>query len=301
MPIALEIAKVLVRSLDVGEKEVSWTLPSTTIDVLDYTFQILRSESPRGPFEPVTEEFVDRYIFIDRSVPVGDKFRQLWYLVRIRRRDNQEFVDSEPVTHEADPDLHALYIRRSQQTLFTQAVGRACWLFKRRTFGTRCTSCWDPVLKKQTRSGCLDCFDTGFLRGFLNPIEVWVQIDPAGKSKTLRAEQLKDDQLTSARMTFFPPVSPGDVLVELENKRWTVTRVTLSERLRAPIKQELVLRAIDDTDIEYKLPINLDTALRDIQASPGRMFVHAADLEAAISEQTPNIFAIYTRFPRGNQ
>lgn len=301
MPIALEIAKVLVRSLDIGEKEVSWTLPSTNIDVLDYSFQILRSESPRGPFEPVTEEFVDRYIFIDRGVPVGDKFRQLWYLVRIRRRDNQEFSDSDPVTHEADTDLHAQYIRRSQQTLFTQAVGRACWLFKRRTFGTRCTSCWDPRLKKQTRSGCLDCFDTGFLRGFLNPIEIWVQIDPAGKSKTLRAEQLKDDQLTSARMTFFPPVSPGDVLVELENKRWTVTRVTLSERLRAPIKQELVLRAIDDTDIEYKLPINLDTALRDIQASPGRMFVHASDLEAAISEQTPNVFAIYTRFPRGNQ
>lgn len=301
MPVALTLGKLLVRSLDVDAKEMSWTLPTTTLDVLDYTFQLFRSESPRGPFEPVTEEFVDRYIFVDRAVPIGDKFRQLWYRLRIRNRVTQEFTDSDPVTQEAEADITALYIRRSQQTLFTQIVGRSCWLFKKRTFGTRCTSCWDSVLKKQTRAACLDCFDTGYLRGYLNPIEVWVQIDPAGKAKQPRAEQATDEVMTSARMTFFPPVSPGDVLVELENKRWVVSRVTLSERLRAPIKQELVLRALEDKDIEYKLPINLDVAIRDVQASPGRMFVNASDLEAAVREQTPNIFALYQRFPRGNE
>ncbi len=295
----LPIEKLQVRSLDVDSNEVTWEVASPTHeDALDYTFQILRSESPEGPFEAITQAFEERYIFVDRRLPAGDKFRQIWYRLRVTHKATTEVVDFGPVTRQAEPDLIANYIRRMELTLFTQATGRLCWLFKRRSFGARCPSCWDSVTNKKLKSSCMTCYQTGFLRGYLNPIEVWVQIDPAAKAQQNNSQQVDQQTGTTARMSFYPNVVPGDVLVEAENKRWRVVKMTLSERLRSPIKQELVLIQINDTDIEYRLPIHLDEALRDIQPSPPRMYTNPTDLQNSIDERIPDIFANYRTYPR---
>jgi hypothetical protein len=296
---ALPVDRLRVRTLDVDRNEVTWEVNDTQEDALDYTFQVLRSESPEGPFEPITQTFEDRYIFVDSRVPGGDKFRQLWYKLRVTRKRDNNITDHGPVAREPEADLIAQAIRKQEQTLFTQATGRLCWLFKRRSFGARCPSCYDRKTGKRTRSGCLTCYDTGFLRGYHNPIEVWVQIDPPAKAQQNNPQQIGQVVMSSARMTFYPSVAPQDVLVEAENVRWRIDRITRSERLRAPIKQELVMFQINDTDIEYKLPLNLDEALKDIQPSPPRMFTNPTDIFSAIDEQTPDVFANYLTRPRG--
>lgn len=293
----LPIRALKVRSLTAGRQEVTWEVEATDIDVWDYTLQVLRSESPEGPYEPVTGTFEDRYIFVDSRVPTGHKFRQLWYKLRTTHKATTIVTDVGPVTHEADPDLVAEFIRKSEQTLLTQVIGRKCWLFKRRTFGTRCHSCYDRIMGKRTRANCPDCYDTGFLRGYWDPIEVWVQIDPPQEAKQNHAQQIEQEVYSSGRLTFYPNVTHGDVIVEAENKRWRVVRVTESQRLRAPVKQELVLRQIQENDIEYSLPLNTDEALKDIQPSPPRMFTSPTDLQGAIERQTPNIFANYPTYP----
>ena len=45
------------------------------------------------------------------------------------------------------------------------------------------------------------------------------------------------------------------------------------------------------------MPINLTRALRDVQASPPRMFSNPQNLDAIIDERTPNVFAIYETDP----
>lgn len=297
MPVALKIERLRVRSLDTSTQEVTWETPASDVDVLDYTFQVFRSESGEGPFDPITQEFEDRFIFVDRRVPTAYKFRQFWYKLRVKHKASGDTADFGPIIQEAEPDLIAQAIRRLEQTAFTQVIGRLCWLFPRRTFGTRCRNCWDPKLSAKKRANCESCYDTGFIRGYLNPIEVWVQIDPVSKAVQLQQFQKDTQQLTTARMTFYPVVKPGDVLTELENQRWRVVGVTLSERLRAPIKQELTLRAIMPTDIEYKLPLNLQVPLRDVQVSPGRMYTNPAGLGNTEDELMPNVFAYYPTLP----
>lgn len=284
---------VVVRSLDVDRAEVTWEIEDTQADVYSYDIQVFRSESPEGPFEPVSPTFVDRYIFVDGRAPFGNRFRQLWYKVRVTHRGSGEFTETKPVTHEAAPSLDAQYIRRNEMTAFIHVIGRACWVFKKRTFGPRCPSCWDSEMHKRTRARCLECFDTGFLRGYMDPIEVWVQVDPHAKSKQNQAQQVSQLTTTTARLSFYPNISPGDILVEAENKRWRVVHVMQTERLRAPIKQELSLHAIEPSDVEFRLPINLDRALRDIQPSPPRMFTNPTTLDAALLERVPNAFANY--------
>jgi hypothetical protein len=152
-------------------------------------------------------------------------------------------------------------------------------------------------MQKRTADRCLDCFGTGILRGYHNPMEVWVQIDPSTKMQQNNAQQIAQFVTSAARMSFYPDVKPGDVLIELENKRWRVQSVTLSERLRAPVKQELVIRQIEDKDIEFKLPLRLDKALRDIQPSPTRMYENATDIHSAIANRTSDIFEAFMTYP----
>lgn len=294
----LPIDKLRVRSLDVDRKEFTWEVNDTQEDVLDYTFQVLRSESPEGPFDPICDTFTDRYIFVDARVPSGDKFRQLWYRLKVVHKASLEEWISPSVTQEAEPSLDAQFIRRSEMTLLTSVIGRLCWLFKIRSFGARCPSCWDPTSHKRTRANCLDCFDTGFLRGYHSPIEVWLQIDPPAKTKQNNAQQIDQQTVTSARTSFYPNINPGDIFVEAENKRWRVLAVSTSERLRAPIKQELQMRMVATTDIEYRLPVKLEEALKDIQPSPPKMFTNPTDLNSYIDERVPHIFANYPTYPR---
>lgn len=293
----LALEKLRVRSLDVDRIEVTWELGQTYEDPRDYSIQISRSESPAGPFDPITAAFEDRYIFVDARIPQGDKFRQLWYRLRVTHKASSTYVDYGPATLEAEPDLVASYIRRSEMTLFTQAIGRLCWLFKRRTFGPRCPSCYDRTTGKKLRANCPSCFGTSFLRGFHDPMEVWIQIDPPAKAQQNQPQQAAQHVSTRARMSFYPNVVPGDVVVEAENKRWVTLTVEQSERLRAPIQQTLTMKQIEPTDIEYALPINLDRALRDIQPSPPRMFSNPMTLQAEIDERTPNVFANYETYP----
>lgn len=294
----LGITKLRVRTLDIGRREVSWEAGGYA-DPQDFTLQVWRSESGSGPFDPASPEFVDRYLFVDTNIPVGDKFRQLWYRVRATHKATGAIEDSEISTLEPAPGLEALYIRRSQQVGLTQVLGRQVWLFKRRTFGMRCPGCFDRDLQKVTRSGCISCYGTGFLRGFHNPIEVWMQIDPASKPSDMTPNQKMQAVVTTARMSFYPTLAPGDVVVEFENKRWRVLPgVTQTERLRAVVHQECSMRQLEETDIEYKLPVNVDEALRDIQPSPGRMFTLPTDVNSAIEERTPNVFANYATYPR---
>lgn len=290
----LEVTRFVVRSLDVRRRELSWEIADTYADPRDFTLQVLRSESPEGPFDPVSPEFEDRYLFVDADIPVGDHHRVLWYKLRITAKATNTVTETEVAAVEPEADLAAQYIRRVQMTGLTQVFGRQVWFFKKRTFGMRCPSCFDRDTGQRTRSMCLSCYDTGFLRGYMDPIEVWMQIDPTPKNHEVRDMQTVQVNVATARMGFYPNVSPGDVVVEAENKRWRVMPgVQRSERLRAVVHQELTMRQIQEGDIEYKLPINLDRALRDVQPSPGRMFTMPNDLNSAVDERVPNIFAYY--------
>lgn len=292
----LIIRRLVVRSLDVESKELTWELGEGTADGLDYTIEILRSESPSGPYDVVSPPFEDRYIFVDRRIPIGAKYVLLHYKLRVTNKVTGEVEEVGPATQTASADLMADNMRRLEMIYFTQVVGRACWLFKKRTFGPRCRNCWDSTLQKRTVDRCLDCFGTGVLRGYHNPIEVWVQIDPSTKMQQNNAQQIAEFVSTAARLSFYPNVNPGDVLVEAENRRWRVQSVTLSERLRAPIKQELVMRQIEEKDLEFRLPIKIEKALRDIQPSPVRMFENATDVNASIDNRLDHVFDGYMTY-----
>jgi hypothetical protein len=290
MPIAIKVKDFKVRSLDLDFNELSWALVDTQEDVLAYTFQVLRSESPMGPFAAISVPFSDRYLFIDNAILIGDKWRKYYYRLLITNLLTNEIAETPAVVKEPEADLIALEIRRHQQILFREFAGRKVWLLPSRQSGQRC-ECWAPRLGQRTRSGCALCFDTGYVRGYYNPIEAWGQIAPAPKANQVSNVGAMQQTNTTGLFPYYPPFKPDDVLVELENRRWKVGTVTCTEKARAVVHQELTLHEIPPSDIEYSIPLVLDTAMKDLWATPPRNFSNPQNLAAASDDR--GIFDIY--------
>ena len=294
----LTVTGLKVRSLDVDFLEISWKIEDTHLDVLDFTFQVLRSESANGPWEEMTPPFSDQYLFFDRISHPFHNARLLHYLLRVTNRITGEAIDVGPASQQAEPDLIGREIRRHMNLLFREFTGRRCWILPVRTFGQRCT-CWNSTLQKRTRSGCRLCYDTGFVRGYHYPIETFIQIDPgANQAEQNQATGPTQQMNTTARLSEIGIVKPRDLLIEPENRRWRVTTINQTEQVRSPVHLELTIHQIPSSDIEYAIELKLDRALRDLVLSPSRNFTNPQNLDNFEQDEIPGIFSLYpTTYP----
>lgn len=298
MGIPLKIREFYVRSLDIDLNSLTWELVDTSEDVLDYSFQVQRSEGAAGPFSNISEPFQDKYSFVDNILRTGHRWRKYFYQLlctNIQTSETRTFggPDGLPVTQDPDPDLIALELRRHMQLLFREFAGRRCWVLPVRTFGQRC-SCWNQTLRQKTRSGCQLCYDTSFVRGYFSPIESWVQMDPSPKTEQNTNVGAQQQSNTTARMAYFPPLKPRDILVEPENRRWRVVQVNQTEQGRAAVHQEVQLHEVPPKDIEFAVPLVLQEALSDLWLNPSRNYYNPQNLEAFMDAEIPSIYSLYT-------
>lgn len=294
MGFSFEPSAVVVRSLDVDFHELTWEVENQSLDPYDFTFQVLRSESPEGPFEPISVPFQDQYRFIDNVLQTAHRWRVYHYKLRVTHRPDGEQRDFGPYSGLPEPDLIAMEVRRHIELLMQEFAGRRMWVLPVRTFGQRC-DCWSHALQRRTRSGCRRCFDTGFVRGYWAPIEIWGQIDPSPKTNQVLNVGSTQQSNTTGRMGHYPGLKPDDVIVEAENRRWKVSKVGSTEKGRATLHQELELREIQAKDIEFTIPLEMDRALKDLFITPARNFSNPHTLEAAERDVVDNLFGYYAQ------
>lgn len=296
----IRFTKIRVRSLDIDNREVSWEIEDTQEDTLDYTFQVFRSESVAGPWEQISVPFRDRYFFIDRAVPGFHFSRQLQYKVVAKHRVSNETTESEVADIQADADLVTLEVRRHLRVLMREFIGRRTWLLPVRTFGQRCV-CWDARRQKSNRDGCPSCYGTGFLRGYLAPVELWMQFDTGGAmGEQTTGVGAQQQQNTTARIPYFGPIKPRDILIEGENLRWRVVSVNQTEHVRSPVQYELQLHLIPNMDIEYKYKLPLEEDLKDLYLSPPRNFTNPQNVDSVGDAELPDFLTLFpTTYTKG--
>ena len=298
MSCALEVRNIRVRSLSVDYNEVSWEIVPTAEDVLDYTFQVFRSEAAMGPFSEVSNAFEDRYLFVDNVVKALHRHRQYHYQIRVTYKPSGEYTDFGPALMGQDEDLIARELRSHIGLLMQEFIGERCWLLPVRTFGQRCPSCWSVSLNKKHRSGCRTCYDTGFIRGYMHPIETWVSIDPTAATEQFTNVGKTQQNNTTARMPYFPPLKPGDLLVSAaDNARHKVVQVSSTKHVGTPIHQEVQLHEVPQSAIEYAIPLQLAEPLKNMFLKPARNFTNPQQLEAVDDTTTAGIFSIYSVRP----
>jgi hypothetical protein len=291
--IAIELEEIRVRSLDVDFHELTWKVATTNEDLFDYTFQILRSEGPEGPFDAISPEMSDQYIYIDNFILAFDAYRQLYYKIRVKNKQTGETKEVGPVAKGPQADLVAQELRKHMNLLFREFIGRRCWVFPVRTFGQRCANCWDDSLQKRTVSGCLSCYETGFSFGYLRPIEAWISFDPSPKAEQHTSVGPLQQTDTTARMGYWPPLRPKDLIIEPENLRWRVATVTTTQQVRVPVHQEVGLHRIPSSDIEYRIEFETEQALRDMWLSPARNQTNPHSIDSFKDEEFHKVTQLY--------
>jgi hypothetical protein len=260
--ITLDNVKVNCRDLDY--LSITWQVARTVEDLLSYTFQISRSEATEGPYEPITAEFSDRYEFRDYIAPRKHEWRLFHYKIKIKNVETGETFEYGPVTANARPPLDALEIMRLEEVLFREFVGRPCLLVPIRTFGQTCPQCYDSVTGRVTLSNCPMCYTTGYTGGYLNPTVIYLQIDPSARMQQSNPPMTQQHSMTTGRCSAATYIKPKDIVLEEGGRRWRVSAVSVTERLRFPVRQELQLTAIPIGDVEY----GLDIAWPDVPTSP---------------------------------
>lgn len=281
----INVKSISIRSFDLDHLDIFWEIDalaspsqeSKPHEIWDYDFYVLRSEAPMGPWDVISEPLRDTYSFRDMRISLLSRYRRYYYQVRVVHRPSEEKKDFGPSAHDAPPpDLIAAEVIRQEDVYFREFVGRRCILYPVRTFGPACI-CYDFSIGRKTRANHQPCYGTGWLGGYLQPFEAFVQIDPSPKGPQPSSVGDLGRVDTTARMISFPPVKSKDILIESENRRWRVVTVSGTERLRSVVRQELQLHEITKGDVEYALPVKADP--RTFQPSAERNFTNPQNVE----------------------
>lgn len=239
---------------------IQWRWDPQGTDPLTVELQVLRSESPSGPFDLLDiVDPVSTFSYFDYFSPRRPFGRPTYYkLVAVLRSNGDVVGESSAFSGGASLSLDALWIIEQQRILLEGVNGHrpikgipgGVAIYKIRNFGTRCGVCVDPVTGRINLSNCLTCNGTGKVGGYYNPVNVGMNISQYDTSIVLTNINKSEDSSTVAYMNNYPIMYPGDMLVEPSEKHWRVTRIQLRERYRVTVRQVLYINQLNPDDIE---------------------------------------------------
>lgn len=288
----ISITKLVVRTYDIDHLDIFWEIPEVTEEIEGYDFFVLRSvDGPAGPFDIIAGPFYNTFNFRDPGVHQLHRWRNYYYKIRVTHRATQTTQEFGPEWLRAEPDRLGLEFQRRQNLLLQEFNGRLAFLFPALTFGQRCGNCWDVgpkgnTIGRATHQNCQSCFDTTFVGGFATPIAFFVQFDPAPKAVQRTDFEEHQFSATTARTSAFPPIKAKDMIIEAENKRWLVNKVSGTEKLRSAVRQELELWELAKDDIKFKVPVDFDLLA---QHSPKRTMTRPMSLQSELAQPVPDL------------
>jgi hypothetical protein len=254
----LIVKNIRVQSFSLKFLQISWEIDPTAEDIYSYKFDVYRSESEEGGYDQLNQTpLVDEYDFRDIQVNLLAKEKDVYYIIRATNTLNNEYKEYGPVKYTPEQDLIAEEISRRHILTLRQFTGRKCLIYRVRTFGTRC-GCFDPILGKITKASCETCYSTGWVKGYLRPMQVYINI--TAPSRDLLETMMGDSEPIQGEgfLANYPVLKPRDVIIENENKRWRVQKVITSQKFRSLISQRIALSQLVPSDIEFRLPVNLE-------------------------------------------
>ncbi len=223
-----------------------------------YKFLVQRSANAQD-WEDVAN-VVDELHVLDSEVPASIRHVQLYYRVEVESPLG-EITVSEPVIVFNNPEkrtfLIAKEIIRRGNILHTKMNGVEIAAIKRKTWGTECTKCHNPILGGTIDSKCTVCFGTSFVGGFHTPVYTYGHIDPLPVVEREGVNTGNTDlSETSMTMLNYPLLRKGDIIVELHsNNRWYIKVIQLTEMKRFPVRQNARVSLIERSDVVYELEV----------------------------------------------
>ena len=242
---------------------VRWKLKRTSQDLKDLKFFIYRGESPEDltQINAVGIDYDDPYEYMDYTSNLRDLRKLYYYQVKAAEMSGNTVLqtfDSKVETWSQEPDLTALYVIEEHMFLYRwTSAGMPAFIYKKRREGPRCPECWDPVLKRVTKSNCSTCKGTGFTEGYYKPIEAWMGFNVDVKAAQVADWGIKQIDQTDIEFIDYPELSIGDIILDLKGfKYWKIANVRFTLKGGAIMTQVARVSAINRSDIEYSIDVN---------------------------------------------
>jgi hypothetical protein len=209
-------------------------------------------------FEKLNLTPINGNYLIDKDTQEYRNFNNGFYVVEAVPQDGSAIIRSKSVTWSTErstfADIRAREINRREYFLLSKFVGVKSFLFKRKTYGKRCTECWDYKTEKITKDHCHTCLGTGFEDGFYAPAPCYVQYNPTGNSLERGYNGVTEPNANSGWTIAFPEAHPSDVLIKSGD--WEIHRieeVSCTELQSKTVKQTLTMVILGKEAIENYL------------------------------------------------
>lgn len=238
---------------------VQWTIDSVDPEENGtFVFALYRSGGPEGPWEQVFEgpeqySFHDRYNAIESTLdelqPNGLRFFQRIYYRVVCRLPSNKTVETREEVRPQTPDRRMGQRLRKAQRHFRLTLkynGTRVVLLKKRRWGPRCSKCFDKRTKEVIRPNCRDCWGTGFIGGYWNPIATFARSGVSTSASAIGPTQKSDGNDCMFWLPDYPGLERDDVLVRLaDNRRF---------RLDVQFETQIQLNAVHQEVTGQELP-----------------------------------------------
>jgi hypothetical protein len=249
---------------------LQWDLLNPT-ETGSYCFNVYRSGSPEGPWEPLQMGGVDTYNYQDVLPVVSTQAatdvnqlsltRGIFYRVEVVPPSGTD--NKVEVVSVVEPRLDGMQrllkrkILRDESLMLRKLNGVDVAVVKRMHWGPRCTVCWDKTTKAVTRANCLSCFGTGFSPGYFAPVLTLGRRGTIPAAKQIAPQGVAEFRPTQVTLLDAPKIEPDDVLVFLQdNKRFVVKAVLQTELKTVGVHQKLEVSELARSSVEYRLVVD---------------------------------------------
>lgn len=247
-----------------GQTVVTWELDPTFDDTGPYSFYLEVSgiDVPQSdddytrinPADPVTnqegyiiDETMRRYSFDNRAV------------YRVVLETPKDTYTSSPEKPNGNLPKHLLKVyreilRKERLRIHPKMGGTAGTLFKRRTFGPKCTEAIDKNTGQVIDYNNEECFGTEYIGGYFEGVD-YPMLYTSGESYSSEITQVgtQEPHVVSARTLVYPIPASKDVWYEQDTGRaFYIDKVTITSKFSSkPLSLKIEMKMSSPTDIIY--------------------------------------------------
>jgi hypothetical protein len=235
---------------------LQWAVPASWGDVL---FDIYHSQTEDGPFVKLNATPINGNTYTDLTLREESKFNHGHYVVEaILQGQNNVALRSDPVTwrpHQRNwVTIRSIEIQRREYWLLTRFAGISSYLFRRKNYGRRCTTCWDPVREIVTRDNCPNCIGTSFEGGYFPPARISIQYNATPNQASKNYLGQDEENVIEAWTISMPEIRLGDVVIRTGDwNAYEVNKIATTELQGNVVRQILTLTQLSKGAVEFEL------------------------------------------------
>ncbi len=257
----------VTRIVQIGSRKIylQWHLRNVTSNT-GYAFIIYRSGSAEGPWELVTDDLTDVFLYVDDTFPAPVDMhepglfsmnRSLYYRIVVVHAVDGTTETVQEVEGALDRRRRSMVkkLRRDAEIKIRKGYGTEVAVLKRKWWGEPCT--YRSATGHVIRAHCLECHGTGVKIGYWAPIYTFGQRTTAPAiAQTSDAGSVEVKNMIVV-IPYLPQIDPKDILVFMrDNRRYIIESVNNTEIHTVTVHQEAVVSELSKSSQEQLIAVD---------------------------------------------